>query len=69
VSYASTLASIKNVELTLVKSTTPVHGDLIVFAGGVCGAARPLVCETAWGASGHSQLSHGMPHALDDRSH
>jgi hypothetical protein len=22
----------------LVKSTTPVHGDLIVFAGGVCGA-------------------------------
>jgi hypothetical protein len=24
----------------LVKSTTPVHGDLIVFAGGVCGAAE-----------------------------
>lgn len=25
---------------TLVKTTTPVHGDLIVFAGGVCGAAE-----------------------------
>jgi hypothetical protein len=24
----------------LVKTTTPVHGDLIVFAGGVCGAAE-----------------------------
>jgi hypothetical protein len=24
----------------LVKSTTPVHGDLMVFAGGVCGAAE-----------------------------
>jgi MYXO-CTERM domain-containing protein len=29
-----------NLPANLVKSTTPVHGDLIVFAGGVCGAAE-----------------------------
>ena len=29
-----------NLPANLVKSTTPVHGDLIVFAGGVCGSAE-----------------------------
>jgi hypothetical protein len=29
-----------NLPANLVKTTTPVHGDLIVFAGGVCGAAQ-----------------------------
>jgi hypothetical protein len=40
----------------LVKSTTPVHGDLIVFAGGVCGAAQSTghiaVIDTVDGARG-----------------